>query len=320
MNVVVVGAGVGGLCAAIELAHAGHRVQVLEQGDAPGGKCARVARGDYRWDAGPSLLTLPRVFADLFAATGRPLDDELELLRVEPVTRYEFADGSSVELSADLPRALDALEAWSPGAGADWMRFLGTCAGMWRASEAFLAGPAALAAATRSRRRATAGPKGRRAGATVVDAGAARACARARPSAADDHRALRDVRGRGSRGGRPPRWPSPATSSMRSAPGIRVVASTSWCARSCDGSRRSAESCASDSPVERIVVRAGRACGVETPAGVREADAVVAAVDEALVRRRLLPDARRAASASARCPGSRCCSACAAAASACRIT
>ena len=40
------------------------------------------------------------------------------------------ADGTSVELSADLPRALEALEAWSPGAGADWTRFLGTCAGM----------------------------------------------------------------------------------------------------------------------------------------------------------------------------------------------
>ncbi|HZH25259.1 MAG TPA: FAD-dependent oxidoreductase, partial [Solirubrobacteraceae bacterium] len=135
------GAGVGGLSAAIELAHAGHSVSVLEQGGAPGGKCARIERGGFTWDAGPSLLTLPHVFADLFAATGAPLDDELELLRVEPVTRYEFADGSSVELSADLPRAISALEAWSPGAGADWTRFLGTCASMWRAADLFLTGP-----------------------------------------------------------------------------------------------------------------------------------------------------------------------------------
>jgi hypothetical protein len=68
VRVVVVGAGVGGVCAAIELAHAGHRVGVLEQCDAPGGKCARVARGEYRWEAGPSLLTLPHVFDDLFVA------------------------------------------------------------------------------------------------------------------------------------------------------------------------------------------------------------------------------------------------------------
>jgi phytoene desaturase len=131
VRVAVVGAGVGGLSAAIELAAAGHAVTVFEQGDAPGGKCALLTRGDYAWDTGPSLLTMPWVFADL----------ELDLLRVEPVTRYHFADGSSVELSADLPRAIEALEAWSPGAGADWTRFLGTCAGMWKASERFLTGP-----------------------------------------------------------------------------------------------------------------------------------------------------------------------------------
>ena len=50
-------------------------------------------------------------------------------MRVEPVTRYRFADGSPVDLSADLPRAMEALEAWSPGAGADWARFLGDVRG-----------------------------------------------------------------------------------------------------------------------------------------------------------------------------------------------
>jgi phytoene desaturase len=131
MRVAVVGAGVGGLAAAIELAARGHDVTVFERGPAAGGKCARVERGGVRWDAGPSLLTLPWVFDDL----------DVELLRVEPVTRYEFADGSVLELSADLPRALAALEAWSPGTGGDWARFLGTCASMWAASERFLTGP-----------------------------------------------------------------------------------------------------------------------------------------------------------------------------------
>ena len=131
MRVAVVGAGVGGLAAAIELASAGHAVTIFEANAAPGGKCARVTRGPYTWDAGPSLLTMPWVFADL----------GLALQRVEPVTRYSFADGTSVELSADLPRAIAALEAWSPGTGAQWTRFLGTCAAMWSASERFLTGP-----------------------------------------------------------------------------------------------------------------------------------------------------------------------------------
>ncbi len=82
---------------------------------------------------------MPRVFEELFADTGAPLD--VELVRVEPVTRYRFADGSSVELSADLPVAVQALEAWSPGAGDDWARFMRTCAAMWRASGPFLTGP-----------------------------------------------------------------------------------------------------------------------------------------------------------------------------------
>lgn len=141
MRVAVVGAGVGGLACAIRLAHAGHAVVVYEQGDAAGGKCGRVTSDGFTWDSGPSLLTMPGVIRELFADTGAPLEEELELLRVEPVTRYRFADGSSVELSADLPRALEALEAWSPGTGGDWIRFLGTCAGMWRASEPFLTGP-----------------------------------------------------------------------------------------------------------------------------------------------------------------------------------
>jgi phytoene desaturase len=141
VRVAVVGAGVGGLACAIRLAHAGHRVSVLEAAAAPGGKCSRVEHDGFAWDAGPSLLTMPWVFERLFADTGAPLAAELELLRVEPVTRYAFADGTGFDLSADLPRALEALEAWSPGAGADWVRFLGTCAGMWRASLPFLSGP-----------------------------------------------------------------------------------------------------------------------------------------------------------------------------------
>jgi phytoene desaturase len=116
-------------------------VTVLEQGAAPGGKLGRLERDGFRFDTGPSLLTMPWLLRELFAATGAPLDDELDVVRVEPVTRYRFADGTSVELSADLPRALASLEDWSSGAGDDWAAFLGTCAMMWRASMPFLAGP-----------------------------------------------------------------------------------------------------------------------------------------------------------------------------------
>jgi phytoene desaturase len=141
LRVVVVGAGVGGLAAAVRLAFAGHDVTVLEQGAAAGGKAGRWESEGFAFDTGPSLLTMPWVFEDLFAATGAPLSEHVELVRVEPVTRYRFADGSQLDLSADLPAALEALEAWSPGSGSDWVGFLGTCAAMWRASQPYLSGP-----------------------------------------------------------------------------------------------------------------------------------------------------------------------------------
>ncbi len=134
-RVVVAGAGVGGLACAVRLARAGHAVTVIEQAEVAGGKCARVVRDGFRFDAGPSLLTMPWLVQEL-------LGDAVTLIRVEPVTRYRFADGTNVELSSDLPRAIEALEAWSPGAGADWARFLRICAAMWRASQPVLNGPA----------------------------------------------------------------------------------------------------------------------------------------------------------------------------------
>jgi phytoene desaturase len=133
-RVVVVGAGVGGLVAALRCAEAGHDVEVVEAASVPGGKAGVLERDGFTWDTGPSLLTMPWVFTDL-------LGDAIDLVPVEPVTRYRFADGSSVELSADLPRAVEALEDWSPGAGRDWEAYMQTCARMWRASLPVLTGP-----------------------------------------------------------------------------------------------------------------------------------------------------------------------------------
>ena len=142
MRVVVVGAGVGGLACAVRLAASGHAVTVLEQGSAPGGKAGRVeltADGrTWRLDSGPSLLTMPWVVEELFAATGTVLP---ELMPVEPVTRYHFADGSAVALSTDLAASRAALDAWAPGTGDEWAAFLATCAAMWSASQPFLTGP-----------------------------------------------------------------------------------------------------------------------------------------------------------------------------------
>src|SRR6266542_3215087 len=112
-RVVVIGAGVGGLAAAARLAAAGHEVTVCEQTPA----------GRFRFDTGPSLLTLPQVFRDLFLETGDPIESVLELRPVEPIVRYRFTDGTRLDSTANataLRARLDA--AFGPGAGSDWQR------------------------------------------------------------------------------------------------------------------------------------------------------------------------------------------------------
>jgi len=83
-KIIIIGAGIGGLTAAIRLAAAGRSVLVLEQNDTVGGKMGQVQEASYRWDTGPSVITMKPVFEELFATAGRQLADYLTLLPVEP--------------------------------------------------------------------------------------------------------------------------------------------------------------------------------------------------------------------------------------------
>ena len=78
-RVVVIGAGIGGMCAAARLAKAGHSVDIYESSHFVGGKCRTEWIGKYAFDTGPSLLTLPAVYRDFFLKTGEPIERVLEL-------------------------------------------------------------------------------------------------------------------------------------------------------------------------------------------------------------------------------------------------
>src|SRR3954451_23815544 len=91
-SVVVVGACLGGLGAALRLQGAGHDVVVVEARPAPGGRAYQLRDAGYTWDMGPSLITMPWVLEETFAAGGLDLHAEVSLRRLDPMYRIAWAD------------------------------------------------------------------------------------------------------------------------------------------------------------------------------------------------------------------------------------
>jgi phytoene desaturase len=108
--IAIIGGGIGGLSAAIHLAAAGERVIVFEQNAQVGGKMGELRAEGFRWDTGPSVITMPHVFDALFAAAGKRTADYLTLLPAEPLTRYFYRDGTVLDATRDLPRMIAQIE------------------------------------------------------------------------------------------------------------------------------------------------------------------------------------------------------------------
>jgi phytoene desaturase len=143
-RVVVIGAGMGGLAVAARLATLGHAVTVCEQAASIGGKVGLFARDGFTFDTGPSLLTLPAVYRDLFIKTGAPLEQSVELVEIDPAFRYRFPDGVWVDLPNASPggvrRALD--DALGGGAGDQWNNLLNRAEQIWQVTRGpFLESP-----------------------------------------------------------------------------------------------------------------------------------------------------------------------------------
>lgn len=111
----VIGAGLGGLAAAIRLQARGHRVTVLEATDQPGGRASVFRRDGFSFDAGPTVVTAPYLLHELFALAGRDSRDYFELVPVDPFYRVEFADGSRFDYVGDEERILAQVRELSPG-------------------------------------------------------------------------------------------------------------------------------------------------------------------------------------------------------------
>jgi phytoene desaturase len=106
-HILIVGAGLGGLSAALRLAGAGRRVTVLERESVPGGRAGQLSIDGFRFDTGPTVLTMPQLIGEALQCVGENIEDWLTLRRVEPAYRARFADGSQLDVIADIDAMSD---------------------------------------------------------------------------------------------------------------------------------------------------------------------------------------------------------------------
>ncbi len=139
---IVVGAGLGGLATAIHLASQGQRVLIFEKNERIGGKLNLVQANGYTFDTGPSLLTMPWVIRDLFAAAGRNMADYLDLISIEPTCRYLWPDGTQFNAWQQLPSLVQEVARLHPPDVAGMFRFLAHSARIYDAvADTFLLRP-----------------------------------------------------------------------------------------------------------------------------------------------------------------------------------
>jgi len=123
-RIVVIGAGLGGLSAAISLASEGFNVQLLEKNDKVGGKLNILEKDGFTFDLGPSILTMPHIFSDLFSRAGKNMVDYVEIQKVEPHWRNFFEDGTTIDLTADVNAQRNELDKLGPNTADEFMRFM----------------------------------------------------------------------------------------------------------------------------------------------------------------------------------------------------
>lgn len=295
-QVIVVGAGIGGLAAAIRLAADGHVVTVFDALPRAGGKAGTAMSDGVTFDTGPSLLTMPEVFDDLFRVAGTSLAEQVRLVDPIPAFRYLWPDGAKVDLYREPERSIGSVAtALGRKAGDELEQYLGYAKTIWDAANStFVAGAAP-----------TLGGLLRMGPATLASfrkIDPMRSMQRAvEAQISDPH--LRDICLRyATYNGSDPRV-APAT--------LNCIA---WVELGLGGwgiegglyalvealeqtARRLGVTFAFDAPVARLEQSGGKACGVKLRSGERfAADAVVVNADAAHLSRSLMPEgAKRAA-------------------------
>lgn len=132
-NVVIVGAGLAGLSAALRLTGAGRNVTVIEKEDVPGGRNGLLVKDGYSFDTGPSVLTMPDLIADALDCVGEELSDWLELEPISPLYRAFYHDGSQLDVHAD-PQAMaeEIARVIGPSEASGYLRYVDFVSKLYR--------------------------------------------------------------------------------------------------------------------------------------------------------------------------------------------
>jgi phytoene desaturase len=123
-RIVIIGAGPGGLAAALLLARAGLRVTVLERQSQVGGRTTTLEASGFRFDLGPTFFLYPQVLEAIFRAVGKNLWDELELIRLDPQYSLIFGAGGELHATPDVNRMAQAIATLSPDDASSFGRFM----------------------------------------------------------------------------------------------------------------------------------------------------------------------------------------------------
>lgn len=125
-RIAIIGSGFGGLGAAIRLAARGHRVEIYERRDKPGGRAYVYEKNGFKFDGGPTVITAPFMFDDIFAAAGRRREDYVKFVPVSPFYRIFNAEGQCFDYNGDLDFTLGQIERINPADREGYLRFLST--------------------------------------------------------------------------------------------------------------------------------------------------------------------------------------------------
>ena len=123
-NVLVIGAGIGGIATAIRLAQNGYQVTIVEKNKRPGGRCNIIEKDGHRFDTGPTLFLMPKLYKQAFADLGERIEDHLELIRIDPTYQIHFDDGTNLRLTSDLKAMQAQLEEIEKGSFGNYIHYL----------------------------------------------------------------------------------------------------------------------------------------------------------------------------------------------------